>query len=134
MGQVTHPNILDNFFLRIYPRYLYPGQLCQSLTTINVGIIHKLPDVTPLWKIMDYLYLKKGSVFKFLGLARNLHIEGEVQPLYSVLQMVSPFVDEKKSFGKHLSPGDMITLTPFDRQFIVPAPPATPLVSPPVEN
>jgi hypothetical protein len=117
-----HPNILDKIYLKIYPGYLYSGQLCQCLSTINVGIIHKLPDSTSVWKIMDYLYLKKGSLLKFLGLAKKLRISEDIQPLYSILESVSPQVDETKSADKHLSPGDLIIITPIDRQFITPAP------------
>ena len=126
MSFSTHPNFLDKFYLKIYPSYLYPGQLCQPLSTINVGILHKLPDITPTWKIMDYVYLKKETLLKFLGLAKNLHFSDEIQPVFTILELVKPLVDEGKSFGKHLSPGDVVTLTPFDRKFIIAAPPAGP--------
>lgn len=67
-----HPNFLDQLAVRIYPRYLYPTQVCQTLATVNIGMVHKLPEVKPYWKIMDYLYLKKDSTLRFLGLAKNL--------------------------------------------------------------
>jgi len=73
---------------------------------------------------MDFVYLKKESVFRFLGLAKNLRISDEVQPVFTILELVKPAVDETKSFGKHLSQGDLITLTPFDRKFIIAAPSA----------
>ena len=71
---------------------------------------------------MDYVYLKKETILKFLGLAKKLHFSDEIQPVFTILELVKPDVDESKSFGKHLSPGDVITLTPFDRKFIIAAP------------
>jgi hypothetical protein len=118
MPASSHPNFLDRLLLKIYPRYLYPGQTCHTLATVNVGILHKLPDIQPYWKIMDYLYLRKDSVVKYLGLAKHLKFSGDVQPLYTIMELVDPHVDENKSFDKQASPGDLICLTPYDRQFI----------------
>jgi len=115
---LAHPNFLDRVALKIYPRYLYPQQPCESVAEINVGILHKLPDIKPYWKIMDFIYLKKGSVLKYLGLAANLNIEGDVQPSYTILETVNPVIDEQKSLDRHLSAGDLVCLTPFDRQFL----------------
>lgn len=115
---IKHPNILDNLAFKIYPRYLYPGQECETVTEINVGIIHKLPDSKPFWKIMDYVYIKKGAVMNFLGLAGSLHIEGDILPRNSVMEIISAVSDDKKSPGKQLSRGDLVCLTPYDRQFI----------------
>jgi hypothetical protein len=122
MLQLNHPNFFDGLALKFFPGYLYQGQLCQTLATVNVGIIHKLPDIKPFWKIMDYLYLKKGSVMRYLGKAGSLDVVGDVLPAYSVFELLQPEVDEKKSFGKQLSGGDWVCLTPFDRQFIAAAP------------
>ena len=122
---ITHPNLLDKLFLKIYPQYLYPGQSCQAVATVNVGIVHRIPDRHPYWKIMDYLFLRKGSTFKYLDLARNLHLNGDILPSYSVLELVTPDVDEMKSFGKIANTADIICLTPYDRQFIVAAPEIT---------
>ncbi|OGD08983.1 hypothetical protein A2397_05820 [Candidatus Amesbacteria bacterium RIFOXYB1_FULL_44_23] len=119
MSSPTHPNFLDNLLLKLYPRYIYPGQMCRTLATVNIGVIHKLPDIHPYWKIMDYLYLKKDARLKYLGLARSLKLTGDVQPLYTIMEVVEPRVDENKSFDKQLTPGDLICLTPYDRQFIV---------------
>jgi hypothetical protein len=114
----VHPNLLDKLAKKIYSGYLYPGQLCQTDATVNVGIIHKLPDIKPFWKIMDYLYVKKGCGMRFLGLARDLNISGDVLPSYSIMELVNPVVDEKKSFGKELNHGDLICITPYDRRFL----------------
>jgi hypothetical protein len=122
MEKFSHPNFLDKLALKIYPQYLYPGQLCESLATINIGIIHKLPEIKPFWKVMDYLYMKKGSVFNYLGLAKNLQIVGDIDPMYSVIEILIPYVDENKSYGKQLSKGDIVCLSPFDRKFIIAAP------------
>lgn len=129
-----HPNLLDKFFLRIYPQYLYPGQPCQAVATVNVGIVHRIPDKQPYWKIMDYLYLKKGSTMTFIDLARNLHLNGDVLPAFSVLELVNPEVDEMKSFGKIANPTDMICITPYDRQFIMAAPQDGPQEGPPISR
>ena len=116
------PNFLDRLAVKIYPRYLYPSQLCQTLATVNIGITHKVPEIKPYWKIMDHLYLKKDSTLKYLGLARNLEIAGDFNPYDSIFELVSPLVDEDKSYGKHASGGDIVCLSPTDRRFIVAAP------------
>ncbi len=113
-----HPNILDRFLVKVYSRYLYPGQPCLTVATTNVGVIHKSPDITSFWKIMDYVYLSKNSALKYAGLARNLNMPGDIPPLYSVFQLITPIVDEIKSRGKSASPGDLIAISPYDRQFI----------------
>jgi len=118
----SHPNFLDKIALKIYPRYLYPSQICLTLATVNIGMIHKLPDVKPYWKIMDYLYLKKDSTLKFLGLARNLGFEGEIKPFDSIFELVRPEVDENKSAGKHVGSGDLVCVTSSDRRFIAACP------------
>jgi hypothetical protein len=119
MNLASRPNIFDNLAVKIYPRYLYPGQLCESLAEINVGILHKLPDIKTNWKILDYFYLKKGSLMKFLGLARTLKIVGDIEPQFSIMEMILPLADESKSFDRQLSKGDLVCLTPYDRQFII---------------
>ncbi len=118
----NHPNFTDKLKLRFNPRYLYPGQLCQSQATVNAGIIHKLPDIKPFWKTMDYLYLKTGSVFKYHDVAKNLDMTGDFPPNAPILEVVAARVDDQKSAGKQSNPGDLICLTPFDRQFITPQP------------
>jgi len=113
-----HPNFFDRLAVKIYPRYLYAGQICQSISPINIGMIHRLPDIRPRWKVVDYLYLKKGSTMKYLGLAKSLKIEGEITPMSTILELINPDVDESKSPGKHISPGDLITISQYDRQFL----------------
>lgn len=117
----NHPNLFDHIAVKIYPRYLYPGQFCQTIATTNVGIIHKLPDIHNTWRVMDYLYLQKGSYLRYLGLAKRVKVFGEIDPNSTILELVEPVVDESKSFGKHASPRDLICISPFDRQFIASA-------------
>jgi hypothetical protein len=92
-----------------------------------VGIVHKIPQNPPYWKIMDYVFLLKGSLLKYLGLARDHHVEGDVLPMYSLFELVKPVMDD--SMDKevhHASPGDLVCVTPFDRKFIYPAPEVLP--------
>lgn len=117
----NHPNILDQIAVKIYPRYLYPGQFCQTAATTNVGIIHKVPDIHNSWKVMDYLYLKKGSFMRYLGLAKNVKVMGEIEPMSTILELIDPEVEDSKSPGKHVSPRDLVCVSPFDRQFIMAA-------------
>lgn len=121
----NHPNLFDKLAVHFSPYYLYPGQLCQSQGTINAGVIHKLPDIKPFWKSMDYLYLKPGSVFKYHGLAKDLSMSGDFSPKSPIFEIVSAKIDDQKSFGKQTNPGDLIFLTPFDRQFVFPEAPST---------
>lgn len=118
----THPTVWDKFVVKVFPRYLYQTQTCLTLATTNIGMIHKVPDIKPYWKIMDYLFLQKDSTLKYLGLAKDIDVAGDVLPNYSVFELIHPLVDENKSPGKHAAGGDIICITPFDRQFIVAAP------------
>lgn len=118
----THPNFLDKLAVKIYPGYLYQGQLCVTQAITSVAVIHLIPDLKPHWKIMDFIYVNKNSAFRFLGLGSSLKMNGDVQPLFSILQTVYAYVDERKSEGKQLAPGDLICTTPFDRQFFLTAP------------
>jgi len=117
-----HPDFWDKLSVKIYSRYLYRTQLCQTLATVNIGLIHKLPEVKPYWKIMDFLYLKKDSTMRFLGLAKNLKFSGDVKPSDSIFELVNPIIDESKSADKHVSGGDVVCITPFDRKFITASP------------
>ncbi len=117
-----HPNIWDRLSLKIYPKYLYPGQYCQTINTLSVAIMHRLPDVIPHWELMDFVYLKPGSKFRYLGLVKTLKIKSDIQPAFTVLETVSPLIDEKKSSGKTLAMGDNICITPYDRQYLAALP------------
>jgi hypothetical protein len=119
----THPNFWDRLAVKIYPSYLYPSQYCLADTTLSVGIIHLVPGIKPEWKIMDYVYLSKDSSFRYLGLGRNLKLSGDVQPIFTILEVVYPYIDQRKSPGKQMSPGDIVCITPFDRPYIRSAPP-----------
>jgi len=128
ISPVPHPNRLDKIKLRLDRNYLYPGQLCQTIAKVNAGIVHKIPSVEPYWKIMDYIYLKPGSTLKFLGLAKDLKFTGDVLPVHSVFETVSPLIyddiiSENISGSRpHLGAGDIVIFIPQDRQFISAAP------------
>jgi len=120
---MNHPNFIDRLSVKIWPRYLFPGQLASTTGKIQIGIVHKLPQAKPYWKIMDYVLLEKGSILRFRGLAKNLNLTGDVEPIFSVFDLVSvkPVYDVAEQ-GKHITPGDMVIVLPVDRQFIYPAP------------
>ncbi len=124
-----HPNFLDKLYLKIYPKYLYEGQNCQSLAKIYIGIINKVPDIKPYWKIMDYLYLEPKSTFKYLGLARDLKFTGDIHPFDSILETIDPKVKEDPLNPKHAGIGDLVVVTPTDRQFLAALPILTPAVT-----
>ena len=120
---MSHPNFLDRLSIKIFPRYLYPGQLAATTGKIQIGIIHKLPQAKPYWQIMDYLPLERGSLIRFRGLARNLNLTGDIEPLYSVFDLVHiKTAIDVTDLAKHLSLGDSVIVLPVDRQFIYPAP------------
>lgn len=77
---------------------------------------------------MDYLYLKKGSCLKYLGLAKDLKFTGDVDPAHSVFEAVSPLFESRDpsanpmNLTTHLAIGDIVAVVPSDRRFIAPAP------------
>ena len=118
----SHPNFWDKVAVKIYPRYLYTTQFCHTLATVNVNLLHHEPNAKTSWKIADNVYLKKDSTLRFIGLVKKLKGFNGLDPYSSIFVLVNPQLDELKSSGKHVSSGDTIFLTPFDRRFIVAAP------------
>lgn len=120
---MNHPNFLDRLALRIYPRYLYPQQLAVTVAKVNVGVVHKIPQTPPYWKIMDYLFILKGSQLRYLGLARDLKLTGDVEPLYSLFELIHPIAEDNLDHdAKHTTTGDLVCVTPADRKYIYPSP------------
>jgi len=118
---MQHPNFLDRFYLKLNPRYLYSRQLSQLIGRVQIGIVHKLPQTKPFWQQTDTVKLEKGTLLRFLGLARNLHFTGDIDPLASLFEMVRPVPQDPSS--SHLTnAGDLICITPLDRKFVYPAP------------
>lgn len=122
---MQHPNFLDRLAVKIWPRFLYRGQLAVTTGPIHISIVHKLPSPKPFWKIMDHVRVEKGSLLRFHGLASALHLAGDVEPNYSVFDIVqaNQEMDVTES-GHHISPGDAVIVLPVDRRFIYPAPAA----------
>lgn len=116
---MTHPNFFDRIFVKINPRYLYPHQIAQTVGKVYMGIVHKLPESKPNWKIMDYIYLQKGSTMRFWGLAKSLKWEGDLNPASSIFEIVSP-ITEGELNPRHVASGDVISISPSDRRFIYP--------------
>lgn len=115
---MQHPNLFDRFFVKIYPRYLFPGQTSQILARINVSVLHKLPQSKSAWNLTDTVCLEAGSKLIFLGLAKSLHLRKVINSNYSIFEIVSPRL--KDSASHPLNPGDVICVTPFDRQYVYP--------------
>jgi len=112
---MDHPNIIDKLLLKINPRYLYPNQLIQTASKLNVALVHKV--FTPShWKIMDYVTLNKGSALKFLGTGKNFKLTGDLLPTHSLFEIVDVTSE------RHMGAGDIVALTPSDRKFLTPAP------------
>lgn len=120
---MTHPRLLDRLAVKIYPRYLYPGQLAQTTGTLQVGIVHKSPASKPNWSITDYVKIEQGSQLRFRGLARSLKLTGDIEPLYSIFEIVKAVTPPDTSqSAHHISPGDPVVILPTDRRFVYPAP------------
>jgi len=120
---MRHPNFLDRLAIKIFPRFLYPGQLAFATGRIQIGIVHKTPSAKIYWKVTDYLQIEMGSILRYRGLVRSLKISGDVDPLYSVFDIVqaNTAMDVTES-GHHISVGDAVIVLPADRRFIYPAP------------
>jgi hypothetical protein len=117
-----HPNYLDKLFVKIYSRYLYPGQACHLLGEVYVGILHRFPNAKECWKISDYVYLKSNSTMKYLGLATDLGGVTDAHPNDSLFESVNPILKEDALIPKHIAPGDIILITPTDRQYVAALP------------
>lgn len=110
-----HPNFIDKIKLLLNSRYLYPEELCQPTSNLNVAIVHRVSNSSH-WKIMDYITLKKGSIIKFLGSAKQFKFTGDLLPTHSLFEAMNISSDKLTGLG------DILALTPTDRQFLTKAP------------
>jgi hypothetical protein len=117
---MNRPTFVDKINLKLNPRYLYPGQLTQPLSNLNVALVHKVSSAA-YWKIMDYITIQKGSILKYLGSGKQLKLSGDLLPSHFLFEVIDATSD------RHTGVGDIVALTPDDRKALTPAvPPSLP--------
>ena len=118
---MQHPNLWDKLALHIYPRYLYPGQPANTVAKTNVNVVHKLPAATPVWRTTNSVNLPSGSILKFLGLAKNHKFLIDVEPMYSLFEIIHTANSPDSSLEHQVSIGDFVCVSPLERKFIYPS-------------
>lgn len=121
-----HPNLLDRIAVRINPRYLYLGQSAKTTAKVYAGILHKSPDVTVGWKVIQYMYIEMESQLIFLGLSNKFKLEDSTLRNYSLFEVKNAIILKDYSNDRHVSPGDTVCIAPSDRKYVYPILPPRP--------
>ncbi len=118
----THPRWLNRIVTFVNHNHLFVGQLYQPVANLNVAIVHKVSDTrggSSHWQIMDYLFIKRGSLLKFLGTGKQFRVSGDLLPTHLLFELVDVSTD------RQIGVGDIIALTERDRKLVTPAAPVS---------
>lgn len=114
---MAHPNIKDKLSVLFSSSYLYPGQVCRTLSPLSAGIIRKILSKQSFWKLTDFQKIPAGTLLRYIGPAKKLKGQTDLPMTNIIFEIVNPVI------GSTLIGCDTLTLTKEDRKYIVPTNP-----------